>query len=269
MLENITDVKFFSRGFVVHAKGLPSPLHVTTDTLYTAKEWKAGFHKVLTFKVEGKLPMEESESDYNEQVLGKMLHEGPLTLDKDSKPRYVQLYTDRMEIFKDHLEAKSGPKVSKTVKLPEMQELIVTDTGFRLKTYNNTTGFLVMNDDIPKWLNAWSKVFCKQLTQKSGKSGSAKEPKESAASRIIHQGSLYLMSQGKEEAQHFVIYDDRIEYFDKAADVASGEQKGQIRSTDIKRAAITEQGFRCIVNSRLSCASRLQRSMIYGLMPSG
>jgi len=171
------------------------------------------------------------------------------------RPFFV-LTLDSLDRFDDEADYNSG-KASKGSMVWQNVETIETiSASFKfsiwLKAAKKATDVWLDNDkEFEQWKPKFEKAIGKKLTEaKQSSSGSTtpidggSTPRAAATGPVLRQGTLNVIKKGKEEPRHFVIYQDRFEYYTAEEDFKKGEKpRGVAQQEDFGEYEVTKDGI--------------------------
>jgi len=162
-----------------------------------------------------------------------VLHQGILEMERGNniEMRYVVLFEDRLENYKDRAHFKKGERAKSTIRLDNVQEFKEINNGFYIM-YRDVS--LRLHARQPEDFDAWKSVFGELFFL----------DEEKLSTEVIHQGPLSFVWKGKEQKHNFVLYSDRMEYYALSADFGKDSERiGRFKVAGIRGFKILDEGF--------------------------
>jgi len=119
--------------------------------------------------------------------------------------RYFVLRPDSLDYYSNKEEADKDGQVSGRLLLDDIEELDVTETGFKLGVQGDRFMELQVMEEgqLQKWLDALTPFF---------ENDSEVEEGDEVEEEVVHDAPLIMEIQGKRQQKHFWLFNDRLEY---------------------------------------------------------
>jgi len=157
---------------------------------------------------------------------GGVLHEGVLELEKGNlvEMRYVVLYADRMENYKERSQFRRAERPKSIIKFESVQEFRSISLGFFIMYHDVAIRLHARTQpDFDEWSRALGNVFNLDGTEQGV--------------HPIFQGTLNILIDGRQQRQHCILYPDRFEY------TANSDEIGKVKIQAISGFRVSDQGF--------------------------
>jgi len=194
--------------------------------------------------------------------------------------RYFALFDDTFEYWSSQADYENAVKPRGSVRVATVVNLEGTSTGFTIHFESSNKLDLRCETELDRdmWLKLWSGILKKNTPNaNSSRSGRAEPPPPatqapspaSQSSRLnplspsrpeqkaelpglIFQGNIMVDNNGRPRKRHFVLFDNRLDYFGAASDMAAERYpRGRILLRDVKTVDFKSNGFHLIFLSDL------------------
>ena len=196
--------------------------------------------------------------------------------------RHFALFDDTFEYWSTKADFENGVKPRGSVRVATVANLEGTSTGFTIHFESNNKLELRCETELDRdmWIRLWRGVLKKDTSTGSPSRSKSIEPPppptasyaSSPASQstrlspisplrpeqkaelpgLIFQGNIMVDNNGRPRKRHFVLFDNRLDYFGAASDMAAERYpRGRILLRDVKTVDFKSNGFHLIFLSDL------------------
>lgn len=151
--------------------------------------------------------------------------------------RYFVLRPDSLDYYANKDEADKGGPVSGCLLLDDIEELDMTETGFKLGIRGNRFMELQVMEDaqLQTWMDALMPFFENDSEEEEEEEDGAEVEEE-----VVHDASLILEIHGKRQQKHLWLFNDRLEYTETEEDQVPQDSYPLERLTGLK---VLDTGF--------------------------
>jgi len=248
-LHDITDFKVnpSSYGFSIKNHGLANPVRMHALKAGVFEAWIMAWEEV--FNLEG---LEQGKVDLLSCETTDVITCGALIIvgrpGGKQEVRHCILYEDRLDYF---ASSSSGDTRQGRIMLENITGFRITDDGFLIKAGAEEVDIkVVSHDDLEHWLTAFRTALNPDAAERRRRRN-GQEAKRFVPTRLQHlqehpllRGPLGIQHEGRLTEKHFLLYRDRLDYFDSTTDArADVRPRGRIAASDVSGFEVVGSGF--------------------------
>jgi len=240
--ERIKNVEFSTNGFFLHfVDGGKQSLRVSNE-IGIMQAWVTAWQKVSGVTVVGHTNLQPNRllRHHHGETEDEPVAQGILDLERSDhvETRYFVMYASRLLSFKSVKGFREGERPKHTIRLADVQDIKVFESGFFLQHHDHGFRFHSKSrKDFEYWTLSLNKLF--HIDGMPGPDSS--DP--------IHQGPLKLMSHEKPLKRFFVLYVDRLECYMGVGEARQPDPRGQVQVANIRGFQQLEDGFKFLKES--------------------